>query len=281
MRARRKAKKAGAKRAHDRGVNYVVIAALAIFLIAAAGLGSRDNRPNSEMLAGEGGLEVTSGELSYFGGAKGFLARPSEGGDYPGVVMVHEWWGLNGNVRDMARQLASEGYVVLAVDLYEGKVAGTPDEARALVTSLDKERATENMRAAVSYLRDEQGATRMASLGWCFGGGQSLQLALSGEELDATVIYYGTLVTDEAQLASIGWPVLGVFGDRDTSIPVETVREFDSALDGLGIENEVYVYEGVGHAFANPSGGNYAPDETRDAWEKTLSFLDRHLKGAK
>jgi carboxymethylenebutenolidase len=115
-------------------------------------------------------------------------------------------------------------------------------------------------------------------LGWCFGGGQSLQLALNTEQpLAATVIYYGTLVTNQTDLAEITWPVLGVFGAADQSIPVDTVNQFDAALDASGVTNEIYIYEGVGHAFANPSGGNYAPKETADAWEKTLAFLSRYV----
>jgi len=105
-----------------------------------------------------------------------------------------------------------------------------------------------------------------------------LQLALSGETLDATVIYYGDLVTDESRLATMHWPVLGVFGDRDTAIPVAEAKKFHSTLDKLGIENEIYIYPGVGHAFANPTGANYAPNETKDAWEKTIAFLNNHLK---
>ena len=110
------------------------------------------------------------------------------------------------------------------------------------------------------------------------GGGQSLQLALSGEPLDAKVIYYGALVTDESRLSRIKWPVLGIFGDKDQSIPVATVNEFASALDRLGIKNEIYIYPGVGHAFANPSGENYAPNETKDAWNKTVAFPNKYLK---
>jgi carboxymethylenebutenolidase len=142
---------------------------------------------------------------------------------------------------------------------------------------LDQEKALENLKFAASYLR-EYGANEVASLGWCFGGGQSLQLSLSGENLDATVIYYGNLITDESELSGINWPVLGIFGDQDTSIPVDDVKAFESALNNQDIENEIYVYPGVGHAFANPTGANYAPSETKDAWEKTISFLEKHLK---
>ena len=87
-----------------------------------------------------------------------------------------------------------------------------------------------------------------------------------------------TDVTDQEQLSTVTWPVLGIFGAEDTSIAVETVNEFDAALGTLNIVHEVYIYPGVGHAFANPSGQNYAPDETKDAWGKTLAFLEKYLK---
>jgi carboxymethylenebutenolidase len=132
----------------------------------------------------------------------------------------------------------------------------------------------------VSHLSDlpNVNSSRIASLGWCFGGGQSLQLALNSEQpLAATVIYYGNLVTDAESLAGIEWPVLGIFGATDQSIPVETVRQFEAALDANEIPNEIHIYEGVGHAFANPSGDNYAPTETVDAWAKTLDFLSGNV----
>jgi carboxymethylenebutenolidase len=195
--------------------------------------------------------------------------------------MIHEWWGLNDNIKAMATQMAAEGYVVLAVDLYGGEVATESSQAGALAGQVrdNPDAAIANLQEAVSYLRSH-GSVRpelIGSLGWCFGGGWSLQLALN-EELQATGIYYGSLVTDPEELSSIDWPVLGVFGSADTSIPVEQVRAFETALGENGIENEIYVYEGVGHAFANPSGTNYAPEATMDAWQKTLSFFERHLK---
>ena len=134
------------------------------------------------------------------------------------------------------------------------------------------------MRKATQYLR-ERGATKIASWGWCFGGRQSVNLAISGEPLDATVVYYGGgMATTTAQLQPIQWPVMGVFGDADQAIPVATVEAFRASLTTLGIENEIHIYPGVGHAFANPSNPNHAPTETADAWMKTVAFLDKHLK---
>lgn len=229
---------------------------------------------NSELIKTE--------SLSYADGAVGYLAQPAAEGKYPGIIMIHEWWGLNENIKDMANLLAQEGFVVLAVDLYDGKVAVTPEEARALVGAAreNPEKAVANMRAGVTYLRSlpTVAQDKIGSIGWCFGGGQSLQLALSGEKIAATVIYYGNLVTEKDKLAAISWPVLGIFGEKDTSIPVSSVQEFQKAINELNIVNEIHIYPGVGHAFANPSGERYAPAETKDAWEKTVKFLKTNLR---
>ena len=229
------------------------------------------------MLKEDSGFEVSTGQVNYFENVKGFYAKPAASGNYPGVVMIHEWWGLNENIKDMAEKLAGEGYRVLAADLYNGKIAADATEARQLTGAINKEKALENMIAAADYLRKE-GSGKVASLGWCFGGGKSLEFSLSGEDLDATVIYYGNLVSDEKELAKISWPVLGIFGDKDQSIPVSNVQDFEKSLNSLMIENEIYIYPGVGHAFANPSGESYAPEETKDAWDKTLTFFSTNLK---
>jgi len=231
-----------------------------------------------EEAAQTGGATIKTQDIAYFEGAKGYFVRPEAAGDYPGVVLIHENRGLRPEIRTAAEDLAKEGFMVLAVDLFNGQVLETQDQARAVTSQFDQAKGVENMRAAAQYLRG-QGATKVASWGWCFGGRQSVELAISGEPLDATVVYYGGgMATTTQQLAPIKWPVMGVFGDADQAIPVATVQAFESSLDTLGIENEVYIYPGVGHAFANPSNPNHAPAETADAWEKTLTFLERHLK---
>ncbi len=216
-------------------------------------------------------------EVSYFENTTGYLARPAEPGVYPGVVMIHENRGLRPEIKAAADELAAEGYLVLAVDLYNGTVMETQDEARAFSATYDGTLNVENMKAAAAYLR-QQGAGKIASLGWCFGGAQSLALATSDAELDATVIYYGRLTEDRAALESINAPVLGIFGDQDQVIATSSVASFEATLTELGVQNEVHMYEGVGHAFANPSNPNFAPTETADAWSKTLAFLERTLR---
>ncbi|MBX9906509.1 dienelactone hydrolase family protein [Patescibacteria group bacterium] len=233
---------------------------------------------NVEMMKVDTGTPITvTADLEYFPGAKGYFARPESEGQYPGIVMVHENRGLRPEIKEAADALARQGYMVLAVDLLGG-VAEDQDGAKALTANFKQEVGTENMRKAAAYLRDN-GAEKMASLRWCFGGKQSLELALSGEKLDATVVYYGGgMATSTDRLKAISWPVLGVFGEEDRVIPMKMVDDFKASLNTLGIQNEVYVYPGVGHAFANPSGANYAPTETMDAWNKTLAFLESHLK---
>jgi carboxymethylenebutenolidase len=227
------------------------------------------------------GLERS--DVNYYGNATGYLVEPrGQTDNLPAVVVIHEWWGVNQQIKNAADELAKEGYVVLAADLYNGEVASEPDRARELSSSVgnNPEEAIDNLNAAVKYLASlpNVNSSRIASLGWCFGGGQSLQLALNTETpLSATVIYYGNLVTDQTELAKIRWPVLGIFGSEDQSIPVDTVNQFEAALNASNVTNKIYIYEGVGHAFANPSGDNYAPEETADAWEKTLAFLSTYV----
>jgi len=221
---------------------------------------------------------VTEDQLEYFTEARGFYAAPATPGQYPGVVMIHENRGLRPEIKQEAEALAREGYRVLAVDLYKGVVMETQEEARAYGSQFNQQEGLTNLQAAVSYLQ-QRGSAKIASLGWCFGGRQSLELAMSGIPLDATVVYYGGgMATSTEQLAPITWPVLGVFGDQDQIIPTAMVRDFETSLETLGIEHEVYIYEGVGHAFANPSNPNFAPEPTADAWNKTLNFFATHLQ---
>ncbi|MDX1440625.1 MAG: dienelactone hydrolase family protein [Rubricoccaceae bacterium] len=212
----------------------------------------------------------------------GYLAKPREAeGPVPGVIVIHEWWGLNDNIRAMTRKLAAEGYAALAVDLYRGRVAENPSDARTYMGEAmeNAEASRENLRQAHNFLSDEYGAPRVGSIGWCFGGGWSLQSALAmPDELDVTVIYYGRLVTDSEALASIEAPIIGFFGAEDDGIPVEQVRTFERALNDLGKDVEVHVYGGADHAFANPSGERYNEEAAADSWQRTVAFLAEHLK---
>lgn len=210
----------------------------------------------------------------------GYLARPVGQGPFPGLVVIHEWWGLNDNVRGEARRLAETGYAALAVDLF-GKSTTDPQEAMRMSRGLDQKAANAEMLAAANYLRLQPfvRADRVGSIGWCFGGAQSLNLALNDPRLRAAVIYYGRPVTDVQELRKINAAVLGIFGEADESIPMNQVDAFQNALAQAGVEHRICTYPGAGHAFANPSRGDaYKPEAARDAWRKTLEFLDTHLK---
>jgi len=224
----------------------------------------------------------------------GYLAEPANvdsvlqamgrapGSGLPGVIVIHEWWGLNDNIRAMTRQLAAEGYRALAVDLYGGEAAGTPDGAQALMmAAMQNPTAAEtNLVSAYTYLTNQEHAPTVASIGWCFGGGMSLTTALAlPTDLDAAVIYYGRLVDDRDRLATLEMPIIGFFGRDDGGIPVEGVEAFEATLKDLGKDAEVHIYDGAGHAFANPSGQNYLEAAAQDAWSRTRTFLKAHLYG--
>ena len=198
----------------------------------------------------------------------------------PAIVVIHEWWGLNDIVRAMAERLAGEGYIVLAVDLFGGEVANNPTDARQLMLSVveNPESASENIRQAYDFVNATAGAPRIGSLGWSFGGGWSLNTAmLFPVDLDAAVIFYGQVTTDEDKLRPIDVPILGLFGAEDPGISVESVREFEAALERLRKNHEIQIYPGAGHGFADPTGSHYNAAVADDAWRRTVEFLGQNL----
>lgn len=215
------------------------------------------------------------------GNLVGYLAMPEDAAEpLPGIVVIHEWWGLNDNIRSMTRRLAAEGYVALAVDLYGGETAADSDAAAALMarTMNESDAALANIRQAYEYLDRYALAPRVGVIGWCLGGGLSLQAAMAlPEDLDAVVMYYGQVVTDQTRLAPLQMPLLGHFGADDSSIPVRDVQQFRTVLRDLGKRSEVLIHSDVGHAFANPSGGTYDAAAAEEAWSKTLEFLGENL----
>ncbi len=212
---------------------------------------------------------------------EGYLAIPRQEQQAKfGIIVIHEWWGLNDNIRSMADKLAGREYAALAVDLYGGKVAENAEQARKLMeTSMqDPSDAEENLRQAWAFLSEEQKVAKVGTVGWCFGGGWSLNAAiLLGGKVDATVVYYGRPVTDSERLKRIHAPILGFFGAEDQGIPVDSAREFERQAKALGKNVQIHVYDGAGHAFANPSGTNYRPEAAADAWEKTVAFFAKYL----
>jgi carboxymethylenebutenolidase len=208
---------------------------------------------------------------------RGYLATPAGSGPSPAVVMIHEWWGLNHDTTVLADALAREGFVVLAADAFRGSVAGTVAEARKQVTETPGEQIAGDLDAALDFLRShpQVDANRVASMGFCFGGTQSMYMGTRNPELAGVVIFYGGgPIQDAAQLGSMkdAGPVLGIYGKEDRGIPVEQVRAFEQAMEEQGVESTITIYPGVGHAFVKSdtyrSGG--APEQ---AWNQMVSFL--------
>ena len=212
----------------------------------------------------------------------GFLAMPGGAAEpLPGLIVIHEWWGLNDNIKAMTRKLASEGYVALAVDLYNGAKADTPEKAQPLMAAVvgDQEAARSNLKQAYDYLDKYALAPRIGSVGWSLGGGWSLQTALMlPDHLRAMVMYYGPITGSQSELSTLQMPVLGFFAGLDESVPVRDVLLFRSTLLKLGKPAEIIIYPKAQSGFANPDRGAYDEQATAESWQKTLAFLAENLK---
>ena len=209
---------------------------------------------------------------------RGYLSRPVATEAKSALIVIHEWWGLNEDIHAMTEQLAALGYTALAVDLYDGNSATEVRAAYELSTNLssNEERGLTNLQEAYDYLETEMGATKIGVIGWCLGGKWSLKTALMlPEDIDATVIYYGSLTDDKDKLATLDMPIIGFVGTRDR-LHKEFIA-FDANMKELGKNASIHIYEGAKHAFANASGTVYEPVAAEDSWEKTISFLSSYL----
>ena len=194
----------------------------------------------------------------------------------PAVLLVHEWWGLNDQIKSVAAEFAKQGYVALAVDLYDGNIASSPGDARTYMQATKPAEATDTLQSWLKWLKAHGKANgKTATVGWCFGGGWSLNASLA-EPVDATVVYYGNVAKKAADLAPLQGPVLGHFATRDGWINKDMVGGFEAAMQQAGKSITTHWYE-ADHAFANPSGGNYDAEDAQTAWARTLDFLKQHL----
>lgn len=229
-------------------------------------------------------LAATPKEVSYKSGdetVKGILYTPEGKGPFPGIIVIHEFWGLNDWVKDQAAKLADQGYEALAIDLYRGKVATTPDVAHEIMRGVPEDRAKRDLEAAFQYLQSQPNVKkdRIGAIGWCMGGGYALDVALDEPQLAADVINYGHLATDPEALKKINAPILGLFGAQDRGILPEDVKKFKEQMDKLGKKIDITIYPDAGHGFQNPvNGEGYKPEDTADAWKKITSFLADTLK---
>lgn len=220
------------------------------------------------------GPEVRLGETIDLKGTRAYLSLPRGTGPFPAIVVIHEWWGLNANIEHWADRLASAGWAALAVDLYGGTVVTNRDVAMATMKAVDDTKAHGVISAGLEFLASDPRirAPKRAVIGWCFGGGWSLQTALAHPELDGAIVYYGQPELDPTKLAAIKARLLGVFGTRDKGIPPEKLEAFEAGLKAAGVRAEILRYDAE-HAFANPSNPNYDEPSASAAWAKVLSFL--------
>jgi carboxymethylenebutenolidase len=228
---------------------------------------------------------LTAREVTYKSGdetvrAMMYTPQGQGGGRLPAIVVIHEYWGLNDWVKEQAQMLAERGYVALAIDLYRGKVATSPDEAHELMRALPEDRGVRDLKAAFAFLASQKNVNKrkIASIGWCMGGGWALKLAENQPELAATVMNYGAVTDDMATLRPIRAAVLGLFGGQDRGITPENVKSFEQAMNKLGKKVEVKIYPDAGHGFENPNNKPaYRAADATDAWDQIADFLKRTL----
>jgi carboxymethylenebutenolidase len=231
-------------------------------------------------------LPVIEQELAYGESADrnliGYLAMPADAVEpQPGVLIVHDNAGLDDPVRALVRRLAGEGFVVLAVDLFDGETAPTPERARALakaVTAAPKA-ALANLEQGYEYLSRYALAPKVGVLGMSFGGTWALQAGVDmAGKLDAVVTYYGQVLRNDDLIDALDEPLLGLFGADDRSIPVADVQSFRIALKQREKDAEILIYSNVGHGFADRGSPNYDPQTAQEAWTLTVEFLNRALR---
>lgn len=258
-----------------KGAAAVSFAALPLVGIPALAQGVQDvvgapsiNSLTMVSLTTDGGREVS-----------GALALPSnwaQGDKVPSVLLIHEWWGLNDQIKAMAGKLADEGYVVLAVDLYNGVV--TTDATTALFQSknVKEDDAVDTLTSWGKWLRAHEASTgKLGTCGWSFGGGWSLAASLN-MTVDATVIYYGDVERSAEDLRNLQGPVMGHFGSRDMLINKDVVAGFESELTKAGRVATVHWYD-ADRDFANPEIRRYDEEDAKVAWDRTLAFFKTYL----
>lgn len=225
-----------------------------------------------------------SKEVSFPSGNEtvhGFLYSPSAPGRYPAIVVIHEWWGLTPWVKQQAEELSEQGYVTLAVDLYRGKIADSPEVAHELMRGLPQDRGVRDLISAANYLKTlkDVNPDRIGAAGWCMGGTFAAQFAVADPGLRAVAINYGALPTDPASLKRIHAAILGNFGALDSGITPQDVHDFAESMKAMGKPVDVKEYPDAGHAFENPDNKQgYRPTDSKDAHERMREFFHRRLQ---
>jgi len=212
------------------------------------------------------------------GTGPGYLSRPQSDGQYPGIVLIQEWWGIDDHIKDVTNRFAGEGYAVLSPDLCHGEVTSEPSEAMKLIQGMDRDRATKELNGAVAYLKSQPFCNgKVGIIGYCMGGGLSISTACSNSDLDACVVYYGGHPDPLDLVENMGCPLLGIYAEHDERV-TSGVADLQEALDRHGKQYDVRVYPGTQHAFFNDTRPEiYNAEASKDAWERTLAFFSANL----
>ena len=223
------------------------------------------------------------GELVKFasngGQTDGYLAIPEKGSG-PGVVVIQEWWGLVDHIKDICDRFAAAGFVALAPDMYHGKVAKSPDEAGKMMMALRIDEVEKDLGGTVQYLLNHDATTskKVGTVGFCMGGALSLYAASKNPGVGACVIFYGIHPNVKPDLPNLQVPVLGIFAEKDRSVPPAAVHELERQLKAQGKSVETHIYPGTDHAFFNDQRPEvYNAAAANDAWRRTLEFFRGHL----
>ena len=208
----------------------------------------------------------------------GYLALPKQKG--PGVIVIQEWWGLVPHIKDVANRFAAAGFTALAPDLYHGKTTKSPDEAGKLMMSMHIDEAERDLRGAVHYLLENANTSsnKIGTVGYCMGGALSLFAACKNSEVGACVVFYGGHPSVKPDLKNLKAPLLGLYAGKDTSVTPESVHELEKQLKALGKRVEIHIYPDANHAFFNNERPEvYDEKAAKDAWRRTVDFLQREL----
>jgi carboxymethylenebutenolidase len=229
----------------------------------------------------------TTQEVSYPGKAgnlKAYVAQPVGGGQRPVVIVVQEWWGLNENIKDIARRFANEGYFAIAPDLYSRqghKVATDPNTAAQLMGGLKTEDGIDDLQSTISWIRGqkETKSSKIAITGYCMGGSYAMLLPCESKEISAAAPFYGEIPPDD-KIKTLNCSIFYAYGANDGWIQRADVERLAAALKKLGKKGEVKIYEGCDHGFFNDTRKDvYAPEAAKDAWQHTLKLFAENLKG--
>lgn len=259
-------------------ISLIIVAVVGVLVILLVGSVAID------FAAGRSRLDaVTNTTIPGIDGSpniRAYVARPQGNGPFPTVIMIHEFYGLNESIVGKAQGLAQEGYFVIAPDTFRGSTTAWIPRAIYQVITTRSENVNQDLDAVYAWIgaQPEADPVRTAVLGFCYGGRTSLQYSLHNNRLAATVIFYGSPVTDPEILKSLPGPVLGIFGGADNSISLDEVNAFENALQQAGVPHQVTIYEGQPHAFLTDMQSIRAGGVQAEAWGEMLAFLDANLK---